>query len=72
MGIAFDETGARLGYGGGYFDRLLPMLRVDCVRIGVAFDEQLLPEIPAEEHDEFVDIIVRTTRIVLPARRRDR
>ena len=67
-GVAFDETGARLGYGGGYFDRLLPMLRADCARIGVAFDEQVLAEIPAEEHDAHVDVVVTPTR-VHPARR---
>lgn len=62
--VAFDVHGFRLGYGGGYYDRLLPLLRRDCVRIGVAFDEQLLDEIPAEEHDEVVDIVVTQTRVI--------
>ena len=65
-GVAFDETGARLGYGGGYFDRLLPMLRRDCARIGVAFDEQVLEEIPAEDHDAYVDVVVTPTRVIRP------
>ena len=68
-GVAFDETGARLGYGGGYNDRLLPTLRDDCVRIGIAFDEQVLAEIPAEEHDEYVDIVVTPTRVIRPGGR---
>lgn len=63
-GIAFDERGTRLGYGGGYYDRLLPQCRPDCVRIGLGFDEQLLAEIPAEEHDEHVDIIVTPSRVI--------
>jgi len=63
-GVAFDESGARLGYGGGYFDRLLPTLRDDCLRIGVAFDEQLLEEIPAEEHDAYVDVVVTPSRTI--------
>jgi 5-formyltetrahydrofolate cyclo-ligase len=67
-GSAFDETGARLGYGGGFFDRLLPMLRPDCARIGVAFDEQLVPEVPAEEHDACVDLVVTPTRVIRPER----
>lgn len=67
-GVAFDEAGARLGYGGGYFDRLLPMLRADCARIGIAFDEQLLPKIPAEEHDEHVDLVVTPTRVIRSGR----
>ena len=63
-GVAFDEHGRRLGYGGGYYDRLLPLLRPDCARIGLAFDEQLLPQIPAEEHDEHVDLVVTPTRVI--------
>lgn len=63
-GVAFDEHGRRLGYGGGYYDRLLPTLRPDCVRIGIAFDEQLLPEIPAEEHDAHVSIVITPSRVI--------
>ena len=63
-GVAFDEHGLRLGYGGGYYDRLLPTLRADCVRIGIAFDEQLLPEIPAEEHDARVSIVVTPSGVI--------
>ena len=64
--VAFDEQGMRLGYGGGYYDRLLPMLRDDCWRIGVVFDEQVLAEIPAEEHDACVDVIMTPTRLIRP------
>ena len=67
-GVAFDEHGARLGYGGGYFDQLLVLLRPDCARIGIAYDEQLLEEIPREEHDEHVDIVVTPTRVIRPTR----
>jgi len=62
--VAFDLRGMRLGYGGGYYDRLLPILRPDCLRIGVAFDEQVLAEIPAEEHDEVVDIVITQSRVI--------
>lgn len=65
-GVAFDERGMRLGYGGGYYDRLLPQLRPDCPRIGLAFDEQILAQIPAEEHDVAVDLIVTPTRVIRP------
>ena len=67
-GIAFDLSGLRLGYGGGYYDRLLPSLRRDCLRIGIAFDSQILDEIPAEEHDERVDLIVTDARVIRPSR----
>jgi len=67
-GVAFDESGRRLGYGGGYYDRLLPMLRPGCVRIGIAFDEQLLPRIPSEEHDVDVDMVVTPSRVIRTAK----
>jgi 5-formyltetrahydrofolate cyclo-ligase len=64
--VAYDERGMRLGYGGGYYDRLLPLLRDDCVRVGVVFDEQILPEIPAEEHDACVDVVITPARQIRP------
>jgi 5-formyltetrahydrofolate cyclo-ligase len=63
-GVAFDESGWRLGYGGGYYDRLLPLLRPDCARIGVAYDEQVLASIPAEEHDVRMHLVVTPTRVI--------
>lgn len=63
-GVAFDDCGRRLGYGGGYYDRLLPTLRPDCLRIGVAFDEQLLEEIPSEDHDATVHLVVTPSRVI--------
>lgn len=71
-GIAFDERGVRLGYGGGYYDRLLPKCRPDCVRIGLSFDEQVLQDIPAESHDERVDILVTPSRVIRGIDREDR
>jgi 5-formyltetrahydrofolate cyclo-ligase len=63
-GVAFDERCWRLGYGGGYYDRLLPLLRDDCTRIGIAYDEQVLAEIPAAEHDVRLDAVVTPTRVI--------
>lgn len=63
-GVAFDEQCWRLGYGGGYYDRLLPLLRPDAARIGLAYDEQVLVTIPAEEHDVRLDAVVTPTRVV--------
>jgi 5-formyltetrahydrofolate cyclo-ligase len=57
-GIAFDLDGGRLGQGGGHFDRLLPELPEDTVRIGLAFSCQVVPRVPREDHDEVVDIVV--------------
>jgi len=50
-GLAFDELGHRLGYGRGYYDRLLPRLRPDAHVVGVTFEDLLVPALPAEPHD---------------------
>lgn len=49
--VAFDRAGARLGYGGGCYDRYLPILRPDCQIIGIAFDEQCIDHVPTNAHD---------------------
>lgn len=49
--VAFDRTGARLGYGGGCYDRYLPMLSPACQIVGIAFDEQLVDHVPTDAHD---------------------
>jgi len=57
-GLAFTTAGARLGRGGGHYDRFLPTLRDGCVVIGVCFAEQLLDELPREAHDGDMDVVV--------------
>ena len=49
--VAFDRAGARLGYGGGCYDRYLPMLSSACQIIGIAFDEQRVDHVPTDAHD---------------------
>ena len=49
--VAFDQTGARLGYGGGCYDRYLPMLSPVCQIVGIAFDEQRINHVPTDAHD---------------------
>lgn len=62
-GIAFDLHGERVGYGGGYYDRLLRRTP-NALRIALSFDEQIVAQIPHEPHDEHVDIIVTPTRVI--------
>lgn len=57
-GVAFDLAGGRLGYGGGFFDGLLPKLREGAAMLGVAFDLQLVPAVPCAEHDVRVGGVV--------------
>lgn len=49
--VAFDRTGTRLGYGGGCYDRYLPMLSPVCQIVGIAFDEQRINHVPTDAHD---------------------
>ena len=49
--VAFDRAGARLGYGGGCYDRYLPMLSPACQIVGIAFDEQRVDGVPTDAHD---------------------
>lgn len=57
--VAFDAHHNRLGYGGGNYDRYLPQLSKDCRQIAVAFSEQEVPFIPAEEHDVPVTVLAK-------------
>lgn len=69
-GVAFDRTGARLGYGRGYYDRLLRRCRPDALRIGLAFACQLVDRVPTTAQDERVHLIVTesdVTRVSPPA-----
>lgn len=54
--LAFDATGHRLGYGGGYYDRTLAHLNVPA--IGIAYGAQELPSIPHEAHDRRLNFIL--------------
>lgn len=49
--VAFDRAGARLGYGGGCYDRYLPTLSPACQIVGIAFDEQHVDHVPTDAHD---------------------
>jgi 5-formyltetrahydrofolate cyclo-ligase len=68
-GVAFDRRGGRLGHGRGYYDRFLPRLRIDALAIGVAFECQLVPEVPMLSADVFMDRVI-TERAVYPGRGR--
>jgi 5-formyltetrahydrofolate cyclo-ligase len=62
-GVAFDESGNRIGHGMGYYDRLLKNTG-HAHSIGLAFECQILQAIPAEEHDEKVDRVITEKRII--------
>ena len=72
-GVAFDRGGGRLGYGGGYYDRLLPMLPERVTRVAGAFSAQLVDAVPYAPHDITMDTVVTESGVVydrIPAGRR--
>jgi 5-formyltetrahydrofolate cyclo-ligase len=59
-GVAFDQQGGRLGFGGGYYDRFLAT--TPALRVGVTFDTCLAQDLPCSDHDQRMDWIVTPTR----------
>jgi 5-formyltetrahydrofolate cyclo-ligase len=57
-GVAFDRSGARMGHGKGYYDKLLQHARPDAPLVALAFECQLFPEIPTASHDIFMDLLI--------------
>jgi 5-formyltetrahydrofolate cyclo-ligase len=59
--LAFDASGWRLGYGGGYYDRTLRALRAHkpVVAVGLAYDEQQVDAVPHLDYDERLDWVLR-------------
>ncbi len=63
-GAGFDSEGNRIGYGGGYYDRLLSSLTRDIPVVAPAYEEQVVESVPSEPHDIKVDIIVTERRVI--------
>lgn len=65
-GVAFDREGNRVGYGGGFYDRLLPRLRSTARSMGVAFAVQIVQTVPTGGSDRRVDVIVTEDEVIRP------
>lgn len=61
-GLAVDHRGARIGRGGGYYDRTLPAVPPSTPVVVLLHDDELIDHVPADDHD------VRIGRVVLPTR----
>lgn len=57
-GVAFDMEGNRLGYGGGYYDRLFPTLKKATPLVALSFSCQLVASVPTAEFDRQVDALI--------------
>ena len=67
--LAFDAAGYRLGYGGGFYDRSLALLRAtgDILAVGLAFAAQQVAAVPREPTDQPLDLVVTEVGLVVPA-----
>lgn len=63
-GVAFDTVGNRLGYGGGFYDRFLPLTRPDSVWVALAYELQIRPNVYPREHDCPVHILITEDRVL--------
>ena len=62
-GLAFDPSGYRLGRGKGYFDRYLCRIPRRVPRVGLAFQFQVVPQVPVDPHDQSVNVVITEKRI---------
>lgn len=60
--LAFDRSGGRMGFGKGYYDKLLA--NENCIKIGLCYGFQLFDKIPTEPHDVMMDIIITEKEIL--------
>ena len=64
-GAVFDQKGCRIGYGGGFYDNLLKSVQERRPSVALAFELQMIEEVPVESgHDEPVDIIITEERVI--------
>jgi len=63
-GSVFDLRGGRLGYGGGFYDRFLQAAAPQALRIGLAYDLQVIEAVPLENHDQPLDYLITETRTI--------
>ncbi len=61
-GAAFDKRGNRLGYGAGYYDKLLPAFGK--ATVALAFEAQIVDEIPVDSHDVPMQKIITEKRVI--------
>ncbi len=65
-GVGFDKNLNRLGYGGGFYDKLLPYIPKGVKKIALCFDIQVIDMIPVSKNDIKVDLLITDTGIYYP------
>ena len=61
-GLAFDITGGRIGYGGGYYDKYLEGGFINVLKVALAYDFQVIENVPTDKYDIRVDYIITEKR----------
>jgi 5-formyltetrahydrofolate cyclo-ligase len=69
-GVAFDLQGLRIGFGKGYYDRVLHRLEGSGRFVGICYDFQLVDAIVGEPHDVIMDMVITERRAVTPVLRK--
>jgi 5-formyltetrahydrofolate cyclo-ligase len=64
-GLAFDRKGNRLGFGKGFYDRVLPQLKKSCLVVGLGYSFQLVDQVPTGSHDAPVRAVLNETGFIL-------
>lgn len=63
-GTVFDEKGGRIGGHGGFYNKLIGKLPATTRKVSLAFEKQIVPQVPMESGDRFVDIIISNQRVI--------
>jgi len=63
-GLAFDKKGNRLGRGGSYYDRFFDSHQLGACKCGFAFSRQIVEDVPADNHDEPMDLLVTEAGVI--------
>lgn len=66
--LVVSGQGARLGKGGGFYDRVLTALPAGIPVAAIVRDEDVIDDVPMESHDRYVDAIITPTRVIHVAR----
>jgi 5-formyltetrahydrofolate cyclo-ligase len=63
-GLAFDEKGGRLGIVDNFYDRFIARLPMTTRKVAIAFEEQVVNQVPADSRNKFIDIIITDKRTI--------